>query len=249
MAKRAKDPKVEALRAERSLNPRPEAVVDEAFSSSEFFDRPRPGPGQVRDGAPGAGRRRAGESARRPRSGSPGPRSTRRPRPSTAAGCPALVPARPGPRRAHKLTDEVVAFAPGRRWRQDPSLRSADLAGDRRDRFGVWVHPRSIERALARRPKSRGRVSRRPASSDEELAERYEELRRRALAWTRRRLPARSWRAALATAWPPGCEAWDGHLPRPQPVRARRRSPARRRRRRGRPCSPPWRWPARRVTR
>ena len=32
------DPKVEALRAARSLNPRPEAVSDEAFSSSEFLD-------------------------------------------------------------------------------------------------------------------------------------------------------------------------------------------------------------------
>ncbi len=32
------DPKVEALRAERSLNPRPEAVTDEAFAGSEFLD-------------------------------------------------------------------------------------------------------------------------------------------------------------------------------------------------------------------
>ena len=38
MARRRQDPKVAALRAERSLNPRPEAVVDEAFGSSEFFD-------------------------------------------------------------------------------------------------------------------------------------------------------------------------------------------------------------------
>lgn len=35
---RGEDPKVEALRAERSLNPRPEAVTDEAFVASEFFD-------------------------------------------------------------------------------------------------------------------------------------------------------------------------------------------------------------------
>ena len=38
MAERREDPKVEALRAERSLNPRPEAVADEAFASSEFLD-------------------------------------------------------------------------------------------------------------------------------------------------------------------------------------------------------------------
>jgi transposase len=65
-----------------------------------------------------------------------------------------LVPARPGPRRAHKLTAEVVAFT-----RQlldaDPSLRSAQLAGAIEQRFGIRVHPRSVERALGRAaPKS-----------------------------------------------------------------------------------------------
>jgi transposase len=69
----------------------------------------------------------------------------------------ALVPARPGPRRAHKLTEEVVAFA-----RQlldtDASLRSAQLAEAITQRFGISVHPRSVERALARTaaPKSAG---------------------------------------------------------------------------------------------
>ena len=38
MARRRQDPKVAALRAERSLNPRPEEVTDEAFGASEFFD-------------------------------------------------------------------------------------------------------------------------------------------------------------------------------------------------------------------
>jgi hypothetical protein len=36
MAKQSEGPKVAALREERSLNPRPEAVRDPAFSSSEF---------------------------------------------------------------------------------------------------------------------------------------------------------------------------------------------------------------------
>ena len=38
MARRKPDPKVEALPESRTLNPRPEAVTDEAFTSSEFFD-------------------------------------------------------------------------------------------------------------------------------------------------------------------------------------------------------------------
>jgi hypothetical protein len=38
MARGGEDPKVEALRAERSLNPRPRAVNDEQFARSEFLD-------------------------------------------------------------------------------------------------------------------------------------------------------------------------------------------------------------------
>ena len=38
MARRARDGKAQELAASRTLNPRPEAVVDEAFRSSEFFD-------------------------------------------------------------------------------------------------------------------------------------------------------------------------------------------------------------------
>jgi transposase len=72
-------------------------------------------------------------------------------------GLAALVPARPGPRRAHKMSAEVVAFA-HERLEADPELRAGDLVGLIEDRFGVRVHPRSVERALARaaRPKSDG---------------------------------------------------------------------------------------------
>lgn len=72
-------------------------------------------------------------------------------------GLAALVPARPGPRRAHKLTAEVVAFA-RERLEAEPSLRSAELVELIAERFGVRVHPRSVERALRRaaRPKRGG---------------------------------------------------------------------------------------------
>jgi hypothetical protein len=51
----------------------------------------------------------------------------------------------------------VVEFARQAR-EDDPALRSADLAGLIAGRFGVSVHPRSVERALARvrEPKSGG---------------------------------------------------------------------------------------------
>jgi transposase len=153
---RRDDPKVEALRAERTLNPRPEAVTDEQFGSSEFFD--------ARDLV-----QVKYEMVRRVRaeghtvSGSAAAFGFSRPSFYEAAaavdagGLAALVPARPGPRRAHKLTDEVVAFARAR-LEADHSLRAADLVEAIAERFGVRVHPRSVQRALARaaRPKSRG---------------------------------------------------------------------------------------------
>jgi transposase len=71
-------------------------------------------------------------------------------------GLPALLPARPGPRRAHKLTDQVVAFL-HTALRADPSLRAPALAELVREHLGIQVHPRSIERRLVRQQKKRPR--------------------------------------------------------------------------------------------
>jgi transposase len=148
VARRRRDPKVEALRQTRTLNPRPEAVRDEEFGSSEFFD--------ARDLV-----QVKYEMLRRVRvDGEPVTRAAAafgfsRPSYYQAAaavehdGLGGLVPARPGPRRAHKLTEQIVTFAAALQ-EEDPSLRSADLAAAIADRFGVRVHPRSVERALAR---------------------------------------------------------------------------------------------------
>ena len=38
VARREHDAKARELAASRTLNPRPEAVVDEAFAASDFFD-------------------------------------------------------------------------------------------------------------------------------------------------------------------------------------------------------------------
>ena len=64
-------------------------------------------------------------------------------------GLGGLVPAKPGPRRAHKLTDEVIAYVQQLR-EQDPGLGSARLADAIAEKFAIRVHPRSVERALAR---------------------------------------------------------------------------------------------------
>jgi transposase len=67
-----------------------------------------------------------------------------------ASGLDGLVPARPGPRGGHKLTEQILAWAE-QRLAGDPALKPAGLAGPIAGAFGVRVHPRSIERALARR--------------------------------------------------------------------------------------------------
>jgi transposase len=64
-------------------------------------------------------------------------------------GLAALVPARPGPKGAHKMSAEVVAFA-RERLAADPKLSSQTLVELIGERFGVKVHRRSVERALAR---------------------------------------------------------------------------------------------------
>ena len=66
----------------------------------------------------------------------------------------ALVPQKRGPRRAHKLGATVVDFLRQARA-ADPSLRASELARRVHDRFGCPVHPRSVERALARPEKKR----------------------------------------------------------------------------------------------
>jgi transposase len=67
-------------------------------------------------------------------------------------GLPGLVPKRPGPRGAHKLSAPVVEYLI-QQQAEDHSLRARDLAEMVLKKFGLSVHPRSIERALAKRRK------------------------------------------------------------------------------------------------
>ena len=71
-------------------------------------------------------------------------------------GLPGLLPERPGPRGAHKLTEPVLTFLDGL-LSEDPTLHAAQLAGRLHEQFGLVVHPRSIERALGRRARKRSR--------------------------------------------------------------------------------------------
>jgi transposase len=70
------------------------------------------------------------------------------------AGLSGLIPERPGPHGAHKLTEDVVEFLESR-LAQDETLSVSALVTLLHQRFKLVVHPRSVERALARRKKGR----------------------------------------------------------------------------------------------
>ena len=146
---RRQDPKEAALAEARCLNPHPEQVTDAEFGASDFFDardavqvkyemvrKVRAGGVPVTEAAAAFGYSRPAYYAAAAA--------------LEASGLEGLVPARPGPRGGHKLTEEVLAWAEGQ-LAASPGLRPAQLPGLIEEAFGVRVHPRSVEKALARR--------------------------------------------------------------------------------------------------
>lgn len=67
-----------------------------------------------------------------------------------------LVKSRPGPKSAHKLTDDILAFIE-ERIKEGKPLSARKLSPLIKERFGKDIHPRSIERAVMRRKKKRKR--------------------------------------------------------------------------------------------
>jgi transposase len=144
--------KASALRRHHALNPRPQAVRDAAFTSGNpFFDandlvqvkyemlrRARQEGQQVSQASAAFGFSR--------------PSFYEAQAAFEESGLPGLVPQRPGPRRAHKLSDRVVDAIEAA-LADDSTLSSAALVGLVQERFGLRVHPRSVERALGRRRK------------------------------------------------------------------------------------------------
>ena len=130
------------------MNPHPEAVVDEVFVAEDFFD-PRDVV-QVKYEM----LRRVNEDGTSVSAAAAAFGFSRQSYYQAAAalaagGLPALVPAKPGPRGAHKLTGEVLDHIRSL-LAADAALRPAQLAESVRQQFGLRVHPRSIERALKR---------------------------------------------------------------------------------------------------
>ncbi len=141
-----------ALRRHHALNPRARAVRDPAFSGeSPFFDP------QDLVQVKYEMLRRVREEGRRVSETSAAfgfsrPSFYEAQRAFGESGLPGLLPERPGPRRAHKLSEPVLDLLE-EALAEEPSLSSAALVRLLEERLGLTVHPRSIERALTRRRK------------------------------------------------------------------------------------------------
>ena len=146
-----KDAKFEALQQQGTLNPRPKQVRDELFLQDEFFDRRDlvqvkyemlrrvQAEGQsVTDASANFGFSR--------------PSFYQALSAFEQDGLAGLVPHKRGPKQAHKLTEEVLTFI-GEMRQKEPSVRLPDLVKLIQERFGIRVHPRSIERSLLRHQK------------------------------------------------------------------------------------------------
>ena len=143
--------KEDALRVNGTFNPRAERVTDALFMQGDFFDardlvqvkyemlrRVREDGMPVAQAAAAFGFSRVAFYEIQ--------RAWQR------EGVGGLLPRPRGPRHAHKLTEEVMDFVRAAQA-QDGALRAPGLAEQVHERFGIDVHPRSIERALARQAK------------------------------------------------------------------------------------------------
>lgn len=139
------------LRAQNTLNPYPERVRDELFQTNEFFD-------------PDDSVQLKYEMLRRVRlegwTVSAAAQAFGFSRPSfykiqqdfQHGGLSGLFPKKVGPKGAHKLVETILDYVEQARS-QDESLRVSVLVTLIKERFGIDVHPRSLERALVRRKK------------------------------------------------------------------------------------------------
>lgn len=153
MKTKPSDPKVNALRQHGSLNLHADEVTDPLFADSDFFDsrdlvqvkyemvrRVRVDGESVVQSAAAFGFSR--------------PSLYQAKAALESNGLSGLVSKKRGPRRAHKLSTEVMDFL-HRQLSEEPSLSSTELAARIWKRFERKVHPRSVERALKRQKKKR----------------------------------------------------------------------------------------------
>ncbi|NQV34957.1 MAG: helix-turn-helix domain-containing protein [Phycisphaeraceae bacterium] len=147
------DPKEDILKKQGTLNPHPETVTDELFANHDFFD-----PHDIaqvkyemlrrvcKDGWSIVQAARTFGFSR-----------VAFYRAKTAfekAGLPGLLPLRPGPRRPHKLSPEILLYI--KESLADKTVTSSkELSKKIEQQFKISIHPRTLERAIARLKKKR----------------------------------------------------------------------------------------------
>lgn len=146
-------PKAMLLREEGTLNPAPERVRDSKFRENEFFD-----PCDLMQVKYEMLRRVSVESASvadaTTEYGVSRPTYYQTKANFEKAGVAGLVPRKRGPHGPHKLQGEVRAFVEGQLVAGEP-VRARKVAELIRETFGLDIHPRTIERAVAGKTTSR----------------------------------------------------------------------------------------------
>jgi transposase len=146
-----RDPKSEALAQDGVLNPNPDVVRDALFAGNPFFDAKDLV--QVRyemvrrhqaDGVPISDVASVFGVSR--------PTFYKAQSALAEHGLPGLIPQQRGPKGGHKLSAEVVAFVDELKAAR-PDLTVPQCIAEITDRFGIIVHRRSLERAMARKKK------------------------------------------------------------------------------------------------
>ena len=152
-AKKDMDSKEKILKKQSSLNPHPENVKDELFMSSDFFDSRdlvqvkyemirrvcRDGWSVVRTASTFGFSRVAFYRAKAA---------------FEKAGLPGLLPLRPGPKNPHKLSPDILLYI--KKSMEDKTVsNSKELSKTIEQKFEISIHPRTIERAIARMKKKR----------------------------------------------------------------------------------------------
>ena len=148
-----RDPKVEALARDGALNPHPEAVHDALFAGNPFFDARDLV--QVRyemvrrhhaDHMPISDIARAFGVSR--------PTFYKAQSALAEHGLAGLMPQQRGPKGGHKISAEVLAYIDQLRATK-PGLTVPQYVDAIVTRFGIKVHRRSLERAMASQKKNR----------------------------------------------------------------------------------------------
>lgn len=130
-----------------------------------------------------------------------------------AEGLAGLLPQPKGPRRASKVSEDVLAFAQ-QTLRSEPALRMGELPERIARHFGISVHVRSLQRALANRRKKEMQWTKRAQPVQRFLALDVANCRsatRDCATWLWKPTEQKSlspivwsWPSSSAKEWPPG---------------------------------------------